>query len=380
MISVQQSVSDEDASHETTEEQFVFDTVLVFGEGPVKPILLPEQLTPEQYREFDLFNSDPMKYPEPNFWLMQQPRNLAQIQKINERKDISQEEKDELKEKEIQKWQHKGWYALKRMGRQNALAAGLALYKGITKEVIVSGGQTVSPWAKEHMPKERLENWPTEAELMAEVIKSSYGALYEKKYGRKIDDVIRIENAATNTLENFSYSVNKFPHLLQEEKKIGFLSAGHHMKRLKLLAQIFGIPLGDNYGLASQQLLKDAEEDLMCEIIDEHNCTDTKEQFSREERWIKALSQPEYVTYWLGYVAEVEHMYVLQKAIDRFRDESWRKAATTALSQVSIDIDEVVTTNLETLAKTNPQKFVYLVSALKQLKQPAYRILPPVEL
>lgn len=379
MVSAPATGNDEDASSTTTKEEFAYDTVIVFGEGPVKPVLLPEQLTPQQYRQWDLFNSDPMKYPEPNFWLMQQPRNLAQLRKIQEREDISQEEKDELKEKEIQTWQHTGWYALKRMGRQNALAAGLALYKGLTKEVIVSGGQTISPWAKKNLPEARRKNWPTEAELMAEVIKSSYGALYQKKYGRAIDEVIKIENAATNTLENFAYSVNAYPHLLSKDLKIGFLSAGHHMKRLKLLAQIFGIQVGEKYQLSSQKLLKEAESPA-CDIIDEHNCSDTKEQYGREERWIKALSAPEYVSYWLGYVAEVKHLYVLQKALDRFRDTAWKEAGAAILKQVKLDVDEIVETNLETLAKTNPQKFVYLVSALKQLKQPNYRTLPPEEL
>ncbi len=377
MISAQPVEADEDASSQSKPKGFSFDTVIVFGEGPIKPILLPEELTPQQFREMDLFNSDPLKYPEPNFWLMQQPRNLAQLKKIDEQKGLTIEEKKELKEKEIQKWQHKGWYALKRMGRQNALAAGLALYKGMTKEVIVSGGRTISPWAKTHLPKERVGNWPSEAELMAEVIKSSYGVLYEKKYGRPIADAIKIENAATNTLENFAFSVNAYPKLLSKEYKIGFLSAGHHLKRLKLLAKIFGMHLGEKYGLSSQELLKDADTITADDIIDEHNCNDIKDQCSREERWIKALSDPEYISYWLGYVAEVKNLYVLQKAIDRLEDLAWKEAAAVALKQIKVDVEEIVGANLETLAKTNPQKYVWLISALKQLKDPSHRAIPP---
>ena len=373
-------ITDEDESSIHGRKQYIFDTVIVFGEGPVKPVLLPHQLTPKQFRELDLFNSDPLKYPEPNFWLMQQPRNLAQLTKIDQQKVLTANEKQTLKEAEIQKWQHAGWFALKRMGKQNALAAGLALYKGLTKEVIVSGGPTMNAWAKKNLPEERVKNWPSEAELMADIIKSSYGVLYEKKFGRKIDEVIKIENASTNTLENFAYSVNEFPQLLSKELKIGFLSAGHHMKRLRLLGQIFGINVREQYALSSQEILKESDDATATDIIDENNCTDTKAQFDREERWIKALSTPEYVTYWLGYVADVKHRYVIQKALDRFQDLAWKEAATEVLAQVKIDVDEIVETNLETLAKTNPQKYLALISSLKQLKQPLYRTLPPEDL
>lgn len=378
MITAQAADANDDESIKHITNETLFDTVIVFGEGPVKPILLPEELTPQQYRQIDLFNSDPHVYPEPDFWLMQQPRNLAQLKKIDLQKRLSAKKKKQLKEQVIHKWQHTGWFALKRMGRQNALAAGLALYKGLAKEVIVSGGKTTSVWTKKHIPQERLADWPTEAELMAEVIKSSYGALYEKKYGRKIDDVIKIEDASTNTLENFAYSVNRYPQLHSQDKKIGFLSAGHHMKRLRLLAQIFGINVSEHYALSSQELLKQAD-GPSCDIIDETNCVDTKEQFSREERWIKALSSPEYISYWLGYVAEVKKAYVLQKALKKLQDKAWKKAAAAALAKVKVDADELIEMDLEQLAKTNPEKYLYLVQCIQQLKNPAYRVLPQAE-
>lgn len=378
MVTAQAAEATDDESLKQNKELVSFDTVIVFGEGPIKPILLPEELTPQQYRQFDLFNSDPLKYPEPDFWLMQQPRNLAQIKKIAEQHGVSLAEKKIAIEKIRQTWQHTGWYALKRMGRQNALAAGLALYKGLTKEVILSGGRTMSAWTRKHISKQRRAAWPTEAELMAEVIKSSYGVLYEKKYGKKIEDAIRIEDASTNTLENFAYSVNMFPQLHSKDRRIGFLSAGHHMKRLKLLAQIFGISVPEHYALSSQQLLRDADEATTsdCDIIDENNCAETRQQNSREEKWIKALSDPHYVTYWLGYVAEVKKVYVLQKALSRFREKAWKEAGAVALAKVALNIEEIAEIDIELLAKTDPQKYMYIINTLQQLKNPTYRVLP----
>jgi len=376
MITAQAADTTDDESIIHTKEDTPFDTVLVFGEGPIKPILLPEELTPQQFRQLDLYNSDSAVYPEPDFWLMQQPRNLAQLKKIDDQKELSSEEKAQQKKEVLKEWQHKGWYALKRMGRQNAMAAGLALYKGITKEVILTGGRTLSSWTKNHIPQEILETWPSEAELMAEVIVSSYGSLYEKRYGKKIENAIKIETASTNTLENFSYSVNLYPQLHAQDKNIGFISAGHHMKRLRLLAHIFGINIANHYALASQHVLKDAEDEASCEIIDEYNCHDTKEQYQREARWIKALNSPEYLTYWLGYVAEVKKAYVLQKALNKLREKAWKEAGAAALSQVKLNVEEIVKIDVETLAKTDPQKYLYLVSALQQFKKPSLRILP----
>lgn len=372
---------EEDESFQNKEKKLPFDTVIVFGQGPIKPILLPEQLSPAQFRKLDLFLSNQLVYKEPDFWLMQNAANLQQLRKIDALADCTPAQKKRKKEALINEWQHKGWYALKRMGRQNALAAGLALYKGLTKEVILSGGATMSKTTKRIMPQRRLKTWPTEAELMKEVIVSSYGALYEKKYGKKIETAIKIEDASTNTLENFAYCLNLYPHLLAKDKKIGFLSARHHMKRIYLLSQIFGLTIADpkQASLSSQKLLEDAEDYENNDIIDEKNCVEIKRQYNREDRWIRGLSSPEYLTYWLGYVAEVKKAYVLQKALKRLEDDAWKKVGAVALKRVKLDVEEVMHIDLVTLAETDPQKYLLLVSALKQFKKPDLRAFPTVQ-
>lgn len=354
---------------------FSFDTIIVFGEGPIKPILLANQLTPLQQQQIEVFKQDPLKNAEPDFWFMQQPRALAQLIKIEQNELLSKKQKALARQEVFTQWQHTGWFALKRMGRQNALATGLALYQGIAKEAILSGGRTISSWAKKLLSSEQLENWPSEAELMADIIKNSYGDLYKKKYGHSIKDVLIIEDAATNTLENFAYSVNKYPELLLQEKKVGVLSARHHLKRLRLLAQIFGISIDEHSVLPSQELLRIG--DTTAEIIiDERNCADTKKQQGREEQWMKALLDPQYVTYWLGYVAEVKNYKVLQKTMERLCEVTWKKAAVDACTKVGINLDEFTGEDLSRLAKENPVRYTTFISALQELKNPKHRIIP----
>lgn len=371
---------EEDESSKNKEKKLPFDTVIVFGQGPIKPILLPEQLSPAQFRKLDLFRSNPLAYKEPDFWLMQNASNLQQLRKIDLLADYSQAQKKRKKATLINEWQHKGWYALKRMGRQNALAAGFALYKGLTKEVILSGGATMSKTTKRILSKSRLKSWPTEAELMKEIIVSSYGALYEKKYGKKIETVIKIEDASTNTLENFAYCLNLYPYLLAKGHNIGFLSARHHMKRIYLLSQIFGLTIADpkHSTLSSQKLLQEVDDFANDDIIDENNCVEIKRQHTREGRWIRGLSSPEYLTYWLGYVAEVKKAYVLQKALKRLENDAWKKVGSVALKQVKLDVDEVIQTDLVMLAQSKPEKYLTVVSALKQFKKPNLRAFPSV--
>ena len=44
-----------------------FETLIVFGQGPVKPVLLTEELTPEQKNQWDNFKKDPLHNREPDF-------------------------------------------------------------------------------------------------------------------------------------------------------------------------------------------------------------------------------------------------------------------------------------------------------------------------
>ncbi len=161
-----------------------FDSVIVFGQGPVKPVLLRDEITDEQYRAWELYRQDPHVNKEPDFWLIQQPKLLSQLVKINLEEKITAGEKIQLTELKRQEWQRIGWFAMKAMGRQNALAAGYALYKGITRQIIFTGGKTMDPSVKSRISQARIQGWPSEAELMRDIVISHYGDLYEKKYGK----------------------------------------------------------------------------------------------------------------------------------------------------------------------------------------------------
>jgi hypothetical protein len=132
-----------------------FNIVIVFGQGPVKPVLLPDELTKEQKRLWQEFKTDPLHKIEPDFRVVEGVY-LKELQEIDERNDLSQEQKNKLKEEKRKEWQQVGRFGLNRWGRENALAAGLALYLGITDKLILSGGRTIPDWYKENLKKRWL--------------------------------------------------------------------------------------------------------------------------------------------------------------------------------------------------------------------------------
>lgn len=366
----------EDASDIT---QFSYTTVIVFGEGPVKPVLLEDEVSSKEKIAWFKYKEDPTSFEEPAFWLMQQPRQLAELAKIEQNVDLSEDEKDFQTEAIRSNWQKKGWFAMKQWGRQNALAAGLALYKGLTKTVIVTGGKTISKEMKALLPEERLAEWPSEAELMADIIRETYGDLYKKKYGNDINDVIKIEDAATNTLENFACSINKYPDLLTEGAKVGFLTANHHLDRVQGLAKLFSLNGGK---LCAQEILKTLQHDATS-VADEAfgettTITSSESELLKNKSLLKGLEDPEYLTFWLGYVAMVKHPKVLQNVMRKFEDPDWYACAEKIFAKVGLEFGEYRGQDMTKLAEKDAARFNYLVSKLQELKKPEHRVIPPV--
>jgi hypothetical protein len=381
MVSVQTPDAEDDAS-ELTIKKYTFDTVIVFGQGPVKPVLLEEEITPQQLRTWQSYKDDPEHSTEPDFWLMQQPRYLAELEKINVNDDLTIEEKSAEKELIRQKWQKIGWFAMKHWCRQNALAAGLALYKGLTKRIILSGGRTIRNHVKELLPLERFENWPSEAELMADVIRSTYGELYFKKYGYDIEERISLEDSSTNTLENFACTVNKYPELLLDETQVGFLAVEHHIDRVAMFGQLFSLQ-GDK--LCAQKMLKAmkiADEFTGNENLEYIEATEkfVEDQLivTQEKRWRKGVMEPEYIAYWLGYVAMVKHPQVLHNIMQRFNDPSWGSCGEKTFAKIGLKLSDYQGKDILKLAETDVKTFNYLTSKLQELKKPEFRTLPPM--
>src|SRR4051812_12881005 len=91
----------EDCSDSTSGTQFKaqkprFDSVIVFGEGPVKPVLLDKEITLLQKEQWESYRRDPYTTKEPDFWLLQQPKLLAQIERIYQEEKITINEKQDL--------------------------------------------------------------------------------------------------------------------------------------------------------------------------------------------------------------------------------------------------------------------------------------------
>src|SRR5581483_815194 len=191
-----------------TEKRPRFDTIIVFGQGPVKEIKPKNKLTEEERGAWEKFKKNPRGTEDLDFYAVESKNP-----------------------KDLEKYQHLGRFALKRLGRFNALAAGYALVRGQTRELILSGGHTQNKqtrearepklieFYKENGQEKKIEdyanlsqaqknlmlddfaakvvNWPSEAELMKDVIVRRYAEEYKKKFGRDISEVIKLEDRAT---------------------------------------------------------------------------------------------------------------------------------------------------------------------------------------
>jgi hypothetical protein len=369
------------------ERKQVYDSIIVFGEGPNKRVLLPHEATPLQKATWESFTADPLHTPEPHFYIVE---------------GTAFQEADENKRQQMQ---HIGRFALRRMGRQNALAAGVALVNGLTHELILSGGRTVSPdsfFADEYRnlhpdsadlseekrnnaiatyKKEVTADWPSEAELMADVVKRRFGAKYEEKYGKPIDEVMKLESDATNTLENIVLTINKQPELLKEKAHIGFLTADYHVDRAASIGNRFGIYEAEGGKLSAQHMLRNRAEArskafyVNIEDVMLDNETDYIRDFMKDQRrWIFGLTDPEYAGYWIGYLGKLEDPSLIQSFFNTVTaDDRWTVSLRRVLHEAGIDFDTLVRTDLPHMAKNDPQAYNDLRAKFSALTTSAYR-------
>lgn len=378
IYSAQESLSDDLSVLPTSTH---FDTIIVFGQGPVKPLFLPSELPEDLRDKWAKYKQDQLHTREPNFFVLEDPVYLSKIDDIDHQKS-SDLEKEGQKELLREIWQKTGHFALKKLGKQNALAAGLALYVGLTDSLILSGGKTFPPFIQKYLPQSRLEQWPSEAALMKDIIKRNFGKLYEERYHKNIEEAIQLEEASKNTLENFAYSINMAPQILSPHTKVGLLSAAHHMKRLTMLAEIFSIPHESDFLLSSESLIKKVSENnkkyqtIVKIVSQDQDEVEVKEQYTVENSCMEALREPAYITYWLGYVGELQTPAVIQKILGRLQDEVWKKATEEAFEKVGLKLDDFITEDIEVLYTQNNGKYMSLVEGIKKLKDPKYRELP----
>ncbi len=359
-----------------------FDAIIVFGEGPIKPILLRSETTPQQQHQWDTFRLHPRDQKEPDFYLM----DLVGKDEKGENPYLAEYTAATTDEERLavrKRWQHEGRFALKRMGRMNAFAAGVALLEGKTERVILSGGKTKPGWVDQLLqnePNPILEDMPSEGAMMKDVIVSFFGkALYEKEYGprprqtktekdetfldrardywagyeRFVEEVLSkriiVEDEATNTLENIALTINKNKEII-EGGNIGLLTVRHHLPRTALIADRFHVrdQAKTDGQFASQPMLIDRVQQrkkptfvtLLTTMMDEDNPA-IQALLTGERRWTRALQEPEYFTYWGGYPAKLDDPL---KIVDIYADlgEEWRDPMQDAFSHVGVSYDDVM--------------------------------------
>src|SRR4051812_1021470 len=72
------------------------DIAIVLGEGPVKPILFPQELTQKQQHDWSQFIKDPLPTQEPDFFVMEGKHELEYVSKIESNNSLKDSEKAEL--------------------------------------------------------------------------------------------------------------------------------------------------------------------------------------------------------------------------------------------------------------------------------------------
>lgn len=360
---------------ETKEKTHSVDLLIVLGQGPVKPLLRETDLDLQMRQRWDGFKSDPLHNTEPDFRVLEGKTYLSQL--------------DSLDESQIQiklaEWQRLGRFGLNRWGRQNALSAGYALLSGYTDRLLLSGGRTIPQWAKEKLPPERIEQWPSEAQLMADIIKRRFGKMYQDIYGKPIDSAILIEDKSTNTLENFANSINseQGQEILDGMKKAGVLAADFHVPRGEDIAYLFAPGGNFEQGSSAQSVLGQRAESnnkqtygRIIKWMSDPDNQDFRAREAMEAIWTGALKDPELLTYWLGYIGIVEDPRVLQSTVRRLSsDPAWKTQAQNAFSQADLDFDSLTTTDL---TKMDPNQFKQIADNLKLLATKEYRAMPEI--
>jgi len=346
-----------------------FDDVIVFGQGPVRPVRLVGELTRRQLETWLLFTQDPLHRSEPDFYLMDSQEALNQFNGLG----------NDEKEKKRWEWQHTGRFALNKLGRLNALAAGLSLYLGVTDRIIFTGGKTRSEGLKID------ENtWPSEAELMTQVSVARFGKLYAEKFGKPITLAIDSEDKATNTLTNYGYTIKKHPELLNPQRRVGLLATDHHVRRVAILSHLFSLWEAPRGQISAQELLRERAlirgkagyENLLKHFRDALNNPSLRNNLYGEERFERGLIDPDYLAYWLGFIADAGNPQILRNIILSLNNSDWVEAARQVFEEVGINFDMLTRIDLIQLAEKDPERFQVLLNSLLPL-QGKKRVMPP---
>lgn len=243
-----------------------------------------------------------------------------------------------------------------------AEAAAILYKKGATGQIIVMGGKTGG------------ENYLSEAELIAKNL-IKLGIPSER---------IKLENQSTNTLTNLVNMLNTYfdlPDSTVGQQKADILAAPYHLTRVKILMELFGIPLQDAF--SSDEVLRFAARDQepwnqtkLQEIEQKLNINTPEDYYNKmkgEERrdilrrseeddvWIRALLEiPEY---WIPYLGKIEKPERLRILLKNFNELFPKKD----LQLLKIDINNL------TIKPDN-------INEIRQKLQAVKRVMPDIEI
>lgn len=370
------------------------DLLIVFGQGPVKPLFRREDFDPKseedvkRLEQWDQFKKDPLHSSEPDFRILEgeQARRLEGL------------DPDQIEAKMIE-LQNQGRFGLNRWGRQNGTMAGFAILSGHSERTLLSGGKTIPQWAKEKLSPKRIEEWPSEASLMRDIIVRRFGRLYQEKYGKPIEEAILTEDRSLNTLENFANTVNLNPEVLEKGVASG-LAANFHVPRTERIGFLFTgeeVPGESAQALQQSRLdeinkrregidvvtkktgevkpvgAKDSYQEILDWMIDPKN-EELGKKSANEKDFDGALQDPDFLTYWIGYIGIVEDPRVLQKTVQRLAsDLRYSEAATQAFGLAGLDFSKISGRDLMTMPK---DEFDSLREKLRILMTKEYRRMP----
>lgn len=364
------------------ERELKLDTLIVFGQGPVKPVLMESELTTTQAKQWQNFVKDPLESTEPDFRVVP-PANTKEYEKLAAT-GLAGEDLAEAQRQLRQEWQHTGRLALNRWCRQNAIAAGEALMLGLTDRIILSGGKTQPGWAKDVVSEDRLREWPSEAEMMKDIIVRMYGKRYQELTKKSIEEVLIVEDASTNTLQNFALTMNTYPELTKGEQ-VGVLGADFHVRRIKVLADLYGVPVARGGDLSAQDMLeqkaadrrKGRYEKILHWMGDAFRNPDLRNRLKGEERWESGLVDEKYLAYWMGYAGHLEDPKLIMDILEVLKDPSWRTGAVREFARVGLDFNQFADTDLAKLRDEHLEEYLDFKTRLLQLSHYTLRVLPP---
>ena len=269
-------------------------------------------------------------------------------------------------------------------GKLRSLGAYELYRKGEVREIFLTGGHVKGSDA------------PSEAELMKEYIERKALAdlrLKLRKEGlsqddidtacreetEKLNQVLRLEEGATNTIENFAYTLNEIDDDPEKYKNIAFLSNQFHLPRIQAIAEQFNTT-GENISAESAVYERGTRKDQIVgketpgeryqKFLDKTTNTEDPEimdQLKAEERWERGMKEtPEY---WIMQAAYVNQDRLKEMiAVNRILQEFIQK-------QIGVGFEKRFNKSVTEIEAMTEEEFGYLQEEIKKVK----RELPPEE-